>query len=381
MPFASRLHEGRPAGTDQRHDAARINDSYLLPLYTSHGLTVNPRRRGLVPGVSQLGNEAGHITRLAPVRVVGLTEFGGPEVLGVHEVPEPVPGVGEVRLRVHAAAVNPTDTGLRAGATQARFEGRPGPYVPGMDAAGVIDALGPDTDTPLHIGDAVMALVIPYGPRGGAYADQIVVPAASVVGVPRGADFPHASTLLMNALTARLALDDLGVPAGGTVAVTGAAGALGGFAMQLAKAGGLTVVADAAPADEALVRSLGADEVVRRGDDVAARIRELVPDGVDGVVDGALLHELVVPALRDGGGLAVVRGWEGPSQRDITIHPIWVRRAVTDTHRLRALRDQAEAGVLTTRVADVLPAAEAAEAHRRLEAGGVRGRLVLDFTR
>jgi NADPH2:quinone reductase len=314
------------------------------------------------------------------VRVVGLTQFGGPEVLRVFDVPEPTPDAGEVRIRVHAAAVNPTDTGLRSGATRARFEGRPGPYVPGMDAAGVIDAIGPGTDTSLRVGDPVVALVLPYGPGGGAYADQIVVPAASVVAAPRGADFPHASTLLMNALTARLALDDLAIPSGGTVAVTGAAGAFGGYSVQLARADGLTVVADASQEDEDLVRGLGADEVVRRGDDVASRIRAVAPGGVDGVVDGALLHERVLPALRDGGGLAVVRGWEGPSERGISIHPIWVRRAATDTARLTVLRDQAEAGTLTMRVAQVLPAEQAAEAHRRLAAGGVRGRLVLDFS-
>jgi NADPH2:quinone reductase len=322
----------------------------------------------------------GFVATLRPVRVVGLTQFGGPEVLRVFEVPEPTPGAGEVRIRVHAAAVNPTDTGLRAGLTRARFEGRPGPYVPGMDAAGVVDAIGPDTQTPLRIGDRVVALVLPYGPTGGAYADQIVVPAASVVCAPMRADLFHASTLLMNALTARLALDDLAIPPGGTVAVTGAAGAMGGFSVQLAKAGGLVVVADASEADEALVAGLGADEVVRRGDNVAAPIRAAVPAGVDGVIDGALLHERVLPALRDGGGLAVVRGWEGPTERDITIHPIWVRRAATDTARLTALRDQADAGTITMRVARVLPASQAAEAHRVLAAGGVRGRLVLDFT-
>jgi len=291
-----------------------------------------------------------------------------------------MPEVGEVRIRVHAAAVNPTDTGLRSGATRSRFEGRPGPYVPGMDAAGVVDAIGAQTDTPLRIGDPVVALVLPYGPSGGAYADQVVVPAASAVRAPEGADFPHACSFMMNALTARLALDDLGVPRGGMVAVTGAAGALGGFAVQLAKADGLTVVADASQADEALVAGFGSDAVVRRGDDVSSRIRSVAPDGVDGVIDGALLHGQVLPALRDGGGLAVVRGWEGPSEREITIYPIWVRRAATDTNRLMALRDQAEAGIITMRVAEVLPAGQAAEAHKRLEAGGVRGRLVLDFT-
>jgi len=135
-----------------------------------------------------------------------------------------------------------------------------------------------------------------------------------------------------------------------------------------------------ASSDEELVAGLGADEVVRRGDDVASRIRELAPRGVDGVIDGALLSALVLPAVRDGGGFAVVRGWDGPSERGITIYPIWVRRALTDTARLTVLRDQAEAGILTMRVAEVLPADQAAEAHRRLEAGGVRGRIVLDFT-
>ena len=315
------------------------------------------------------------------MRAVGVTRFGGPEVLQVVDIAEPVPDSGEVRIRVHAATVNPTDTGLRAGLTAARFEGLPAPYVPGMDAAGVVDAIGPNTDTALKVGDPVSAIVLPYGPRGGAYADLIVVPAESVVPAPVAAGHPAASTFLMNALTARLALDDLAIRRGGTIAVTGGAGALGGFAIQLAKADGLFVIADAASADESLVAELGADEVVRRGDDVATRIRAIAREGVDGVVDGALLHELVLPAVRDGGGLAVVRGWEGPSERDIRIHPIWVRRAATDQARLIALRDQTEAGTITLRVAAVLPAEQAAEAHRRLEAGGVRGRMVLDFSR
>jgi NADPH:quinone reductase-like Zn-dependent oxidoreductase len=142
----------------------------------------------------------------------------------------------------------------------------------------------------------------------------IVVPVESVVRAPTGATAQAAATFLMNALTARLALDDLAISRGGTVAVTGAAGALGGFAIQLAKADGLFVVADAAAADAALVAGFGADEVVRRGDDVATRIRTVAPHGVDGVVDAALLHELVLPAIRDEGGIAVVRGWEGPSE-------------------------------------------------------------------
>jgi NADPH:quinone reductase-like Zn-dependent oxidoreductase len=249
-----------------------------------------------------------------------------------------------------------------------------------MDAAGVVDAIGPDTDTTLRPGDPVIAIVQAYGPRGGAYAELVVVPAESVVRIPSDAGFPAASTLLMNALTARVALDLLAVPTGGTVAVTGAAGAFGGYAVQLAKSDGLRVLADASAADTKLVASLGADEVVLRGDDVADRFRALAPDGVDALLDGAVLNELVLPAIRDGGGLAVIRGWSGPVDRGIHLHPVLVTKAATDHARLLRLRDQASTGELTLRVADVLPAGQAVQAHRRLAEGGVRGRLVLDLT-
>lgn len=309
------------------------------------------------------------------MRIVGVMEFGGPEQLRVLDVPEPHPGAGEVRIRVHAATVNPTDTGLRAGF---RATDRKPPYVPGMDAAGVISEVG--EGAPWQVGDKVMAIALPVGPHGGAYVDELVVPAESVVRVPRDTDFPAASTLPMNGLTARVALNMLGLSRGQTIAVTGAAGAFGGYVVQLAKADGLRVIADASEADEQLVRNLGADHVVRRGDDVADRIRALAPDGVDGVADGALLHELVVPAIRDGGGIAVVRGWQGEPGRGITVHHVVVFDHAKDNAALDRLREQVEQGVVTLRVAKVLPADQAAEAHRILEAGGTRGRLVLDFS-
>ncbi|MVO85443.1 zinc-binding dehydrogenase [Streptomyces sp. p1417] len=314
------------------------------------------------------------------MKAIGVHEFGGPEALRVLDLPEPQAGPGEVRIRVHAAAVSPTDVMLRTGGHAVRMPGRRPPFVPGMDAAGVIDQLGPDADRRLVVGQRVVAMVLFTSAHGGAYAEQVVVPAASVVPAPEGADFPAASTLLMNALTARMSLDVLAVPPGGTVAVTGAAGAVGAYAVELAEADGLTVIADAGPDDTELVRGFGADHVVERGSGVADRIRALAPDGVPGLVDGSVQTTDVVPAIADGGTLAELRGWPGPAGRGIRVRPVMVRDGMTDTAKLDALRRLAEDGTLTLRVAEVLPAEEAPEAHRMLEAGGLRGRLVLDFS-
>lgn len=314
------------------------------------------------------------------MRAIGITEFGGPDVLQVLDLPSPEPGPGEVRVRVQAATVNPTDTMMRAGAQGDRLAKISAPYIPGMDLSGHVDAIGPDTDGRLSVGDPVIGFAIPYAPTKGAYAEQVVLPAASVVRAPANVDMFAASTLLMNAMTARLALDAMAVSPGDTIAVTGAAGCFGGYAVQLAKADGLRVIADAADKDEELVRSLGADQIVARGGDVAARIRELIPDGVPGLADGAVMDALVLPAIADGGHLSVVRRWGGPSERGITIHPIGVGVAAEDTAGLERLVRQVEDGTLTLRVADVLPASQAAQAHRLLEAGGIRGRIVLDFS-
>ncbi|MFE8965952.1 NADP-dependent oxidoreductase [Streptomyces albogriseolus] len=313
------------------------------------------------------------------MKAIALTTYGGPDVLREVDLPTPEAGPGEVRIRVHAAAVNPTDAMLRTGAYAARTTDVPPPYVPGMDAAGVIDQLGPGADGRLAVGQRVVALVIPTGPRG-AYAEHIVVPAESVVPAPAGTDHAEAATLLMNAATARLALDTLALPKDATVAVTGAAGAVGGYTVELAKADGLTVVADAAPHDRDLIRGFGADHVVDRGTDVAARIRELTPAGVPGLVDGSDQREEAVPAVADGGAFVALRGWQGPAERGVTVTPVFVASVRADTALLDALRLQAEKGVLSLRVAKVLPASDAAEAHRLLEAGGLRGRLVLDFS-
>lgn len=313
------------------------------------------------------------------MRAIGLTEFGGPEVLGEVNLPTPEPGPDEVRIRVHAATVNATDTLFRTGAQRHLLSDRQPPYIPGMDAAGVVDALG-DRVTRLQVGDRVAALVVPAGPNGGAYADQVVVAAASVVILPDPIDFAPGSTLLMNGLSARLAIDALALEGSMPLAVTGAAGAFGGYVIQLAKADGLRVIADSQASDEALLLELGADALVERGPDVAGAIRLEFLDGVPGLIDGSVQGLEVLAAVAPGGAMAVVRGWSDPEPAEATIHQVMVGQHATETAQLERLMQQAADGVLTLRVAEVFPASQAAQAHRRLEAGGVRGRLVLDFT-
>jgi NADPH:quinone reductase len=313
------------------------------------------------------------------VKAIGLTEFGGPEVLRVVTLPSPEPGPGEVRIRVHAVAVNPADATFRAGGRAAQLADRTPPWIPGVDAAGVVDKLGPGTSGRLAGGDRVITLAVPMGPRGGTYAEQIVVSEQSAVRAPKNATDAEAATLLLNAVAAQLALDALGLTARQAVAVTGAAGAVGGYAIQLARMRGLTVIADAPPGEEDLIRRLGARHVLARGTGFAAGVRNLVPGGVPGLVDGANLDAAALPAIADGGAIATVKGWSGPAGRGITVHPISAFTAATNTALLQDLRDLAEDGVLTLRTAGVMPASQAAEAHRRLAGGGLRGRVVLDF--
>jgi NADPH:quinone reductase len=303
---------------------------------------------------------------------------GGPEALEVLDLPEVHAGPGQVRIRVHAASVNPTDIGARDGSRAEQQKADPPPYVPGMDAAGIVDEVGAGVTTGVKVGDAVIAMVVPKGSHG-AYREQIALNARSVVQAPKGTTHEQACTLPMNGLTARQSLDLLALSPGQVIAVTGAAGAYGGYVIQLAKADGLTVIADASEADEQLVKQLGADIVVRRGEDVATRIREHFPNGVDGLADGAVLNERVIPAVRDGGAFTSVRGFTGIAQRGIRFTTTFVRRYDGEYEKLDQLRKQADAGVLTLRVADSFPPERAGDAHRRLQAGGTRGRLVIRF--
>jgi NADPH:quinone reductase-like Zn-dependent oxidoreductase len=316
------------------------------------------------------------------MRAIGLTSYGGPEVLQQVNLPDPHPASGQVRVKVRAAGINPVDEMVRAGNFAALFGQTPPPFVPGMDIAGTIDEIGDDIDPAfgVRLGQDVVGIVNNFGSYGG-YSEYVCLPAASVIPMPTGATFPEAASFLMNALTARNALDNLKLPKGSTVLVTGAAGAVGAYTVALAHDEGLRVVAVASPEDEAFLRTQGASVFVQRSDELAQRVREQVPKGVDAVVDTARLLTQITPAVRDEGIVIVLRPVEEDKalERGISTKFVNVRDRATDHAAIMRIVPQVSSGLLPMRVAAVFPASEAVAAHRRLAEGHLRGRIVLDF--
>ena len=312
------------------------------------------------------------------MKAVGIMKHGGPEALEVLEVPDINVGPGQIRIRNFAASVNPVDVSVRNGSMAQMQKVNPPPYIPGMDAAGIIDQIGEDVKTDLKVGDSVMAMVVPNGDHG-AYKENIVLDQNAVVKAPKNTTHIQASTLPMNSLTARLSLDLLDLSKGQVLAVTGSPGAYGGFVVQLAKADGLTVIADSNDSDRSLLESLGVDIIISRGEGFAERIRQEFPDGVDGIADGALLNDAAIEAVKDSGSFTSVRGFKGEPQRDIDFTATWVTAYDCKKDNLETLCKQAESGVLTLRVADSVKMENAAEAHKKLEAGGTRGRMIIEF--
>jgi NADPH:quinone reductase len=310
------------------------------------------------------------------MRAVVVRNYGGPEALEVIDVPVPEPGRGQVRIRVEAAAVNPVDIATREGLMNVA---RPGVIRErsqvgiGWDVAGVIDATGPDV-TGFAAGERVIGLRDRLDQPLGTYAEQAVLDAADVARVAAGGDSAALSTVPLNGLTAIQALDILAPAAGQTVLVTGAAGGLGAFSVELAAMRGLRVIAAAGDGDEKLVRSLGAAEFIPRSADLAAAVRDLVPGGVDAVFDAAVLGYPALDAVRARGAFAAFVGTGPVPVRGIRVVPVSIH---ADGAALAGLSGLAAAGKLTLRVADTYPLADAARAHERLQAGGVRGRLVL----
>jgi NADPH:quinone reductase len=303
------------------------------------------------------------------MRAVVVRSFGGPEVLEVAEVPDPHAGPGQVRIRVEAAAVNPVDVATRAGvlASAGLMTGE-GQVGIGWDVAGVVDEVG--AGVPFAAGDRVVGLSDRLELPTKTQAEFVVLDAGAVASVPSTAAVA-AATLPLNGLTAAQGLDLLGLAPGQSVLVTGAGGAVGGFAVELAVARGLRVVAAAGERDEGFVRGLGASVFVPRGAGLAQAVRQAVPGGVDGTLDAAVLGVPALDAVRGGGAfVAVVAGGAPVPLRGIRVMNVWVRADGDELSRLVSRG-------LTSRVADVLPLTEVAAAHRRMAEGGVRGRLVL----
>lgn len=312
------------------------------------------------------------------MKAVVFREFGGPEVLQVAELPDPMPGPDEVVVRVAAATVNPTDLMMRSGVQADRMRDLAPPYICGQEFGGRVHAVGATSDR-LAPGLRVMGIVHPRRPKGGAYAEMVCVPQASVVQVADSIDLADAATIPMNGMTARVALKSLALRPTQTLLVTGGAGALGGYVIQLASAAGITVVADAKDEDRDLLRRLGARHVVPRGAQMASAVRALHPAGVDALVDCALLGDEAATLVREGGGIASVRSAQQFSTPGRTVSHVGVMEQIRNTDWLAALADEARRGVITPRVAHRLPMTQAAAAHRIVERGGLRGRVVLTF--
>lgn len=294
--------------------------------------------------------------------VAEVTEFGEPEVLRPAERPDPEAGPGEVVVAIRATSVNPTDLSTRDGSRRKRMPDLRPPFVPGWDLAGEL----------LGSGERVVGMIpfVQIGGRVGAYAEQAAVDPAWLAPLPDSVPFEEAATLPLNALTARQSLDLLGLGEGDTLLVTGASGGVGGFAVQLAVADGLRVIAVAGRDDEHWVAGLGAAEVLPRDVDLTG----IGP--LDGVLDAVPVGpERSTPALRDG-GTAVFTRTPDPAEpeRDIRFETILVE---PEAAALTRFAEQLADGRLRTRVARVLPLEEAAEAHRLSEAGGLRGKVVL----
>jgi len=312
------------------------------------------------------------------MRAAAFDRFGAPDVVRLTELPLPTAGEGQVVVRVVAATVNPTDTLMRAGKQVAMMGGLEPPFIAGMEFAGHIHEAGRGVSG-LGVGQPVMGLVNPRRPERGAQAEYVVLSAQAVAALPDSTDLVGAATVPMNGLTALMVLEALDLPPGATVLVTGAAGAVGGYVLALGRARGLDMIGDARPEDADLVRRLGAAEVVPRGDAMEGAVRARWPRGVDELVDAALLGDRAASLVRDGGVAVTLRRANPISDARLKVRHVSVSDRVDDGASLRQLARWLGDGVIEPRVALCLPVEQGAQAHRLVEQGGLRGRVVLTF--
>ena len=298
------------------------------------------------------------------MKAVRIHSFGGADLMVYEDAPLPVPGAGEVRIKVRAAGVNPFDWKIRTGGFESMIKHEL-PLTLGWDVAGDIDSLGAGV-TEFTVGDPVYALA-DYT-RNGAYAEYIVASTSIVAPKPQSLDYVQAASVPMAAETAYLAMYEAGqVKAGQTVLVHGAAGSVGAFAVQLAKARGARVIGTASTTSADYVKSLGADQVI----DYKTEHFETIAKDVDVVFDtlGGKTQELSWQVLKPGGLIiSTVQPPNPPADapagaqgKIISVQP--------SAESLRAITALIDAGQLKTLVQQTLPLSEARRAHELLEAG------------
>lgn len=320
------------------------------------------------------------------MKAIRVHSFGGPEVLALAEVPAPEPAAGQVRVRLHAAGVNPVDTYVRAG-TYARLP--PLPYTPGSDGAGLVEAVGPEV-TRLRAGDRVYVTALLAAFHTGTYAEAVVCDASAVHPLPASVSFEGGAAIGVPYTTAYRALFQRGgLRAGERVLVHGASGGVGTAALQMARAHGAIVVGTAGTeAGLELVRSEGAHLAAQHGTEGYRDRIAAFTSGVDLIVEMLanvnLEHDLQLLAPR---GRIVVVGNRGT----IEFNPrgtMAKEAAVLGTMLWNATRDEVataqagigaglESGVLRPVVGRQLPLGEAAQAHRDVLAAGAHGKIVL----
>lgn len=307
------------------------------------------------------------------MRAIIARSYGGPDVLELADLPVPEPARAEVVVRVAAAGINPVDSVARRGFLRGLYDD--GPWTWGWDIAGTVTATGPGV-TAFEVGDEVFGM--PRFPaQAGAYAEYVAAPAADLAAKPASLDFRQAAGLPLAGLTALQVADLAGVTAGQKVLITAAAGGVGHLAVQVAKARGAIVLGTARAANHDFLRSLGVDEPIDyTAIDAAAEIT-----GLDAVFDH-LDEPGLIASVRPGGtfirlthevtdALAAEAAAKGIKATRHVVHP--------DGEGLARLAAQADAGQLTVRIDEVFPIEQAAIAHRRIESGRTRGKIVLEI--
>ncbi len=309
------------------------------------------------------------------MKAVRFHEYGGPDVLRYEEVEEPVPGAGQVRVRVAATTFNGVDGNIRAGFMQGPMP-LTLPHIPGLDVAGTIDALGEGVSG-LQVGDQVVGF-LPFV-QDGASAQYVLAPAESLAPAPMSIPLADAAALPLVGLTAWQALfDHAELKAGQRILISGAGGAVGGYAVQLAKAAGAYVIATVSPRSGDRVKAAGADEIV---DYTVTEVATAVAEPVDVLLNLAPIDPARFTALaalvRDGGVVVSTTVWmPAPADegRGVRAIDLFVR---SDAEQLSQLVARVDRGELTVDVAERVALTDLASVHARAAAGTISGKIII----